>query len=297
MRTPLMHTCNSPGSNRKRPTRVGLVAVLALIVAVNSGAEESSSGQSLLEAAGLKRRHTLSLGATVLDADASIQATSNGLVPVAISLDELGITDAYNSYYLEYRYRLNSRWSTFIGGYRFSGSGQRILARDFNYAGVEFTAGAEIDGDLTADAYMVNVLYSVYESDAVEIQLGGGLHAFDLNAEIESEVFVGEANTTVSEAAETLLAPIPNFRGSASWALNERFSFTAVGGWLSANIDDFEGAFTYAHLRGHYRVNDKVALSLGYLYNEVDVTEKRERGDLVYDVIFKGPSLTLTFGF
>ncbi|MEM6604827.1 MAG: hypothetical protein AAF671_03650 [Pseudomonadota bacterium] len=270
---------------------------LALIAASATHGQEQDQNRSLLKTAGFEARHTFSVGAMPLEADASILAATEALPPAEITLEDLGVDDSYDSFFLEYRYRLGSRWSTFVGAYRFSSSGGREISRDLNYDGVEFSAGADVRAELTADAYMVDLLYSVYKTDTFEVQLGGGLHAFDLNAEIRSEVFVGDANATVSQAGETLLAPIPNFRGSASWALSERFGFTLVGGWLSANIDEFEGDFTYAHLRGHYRVSDNFGVSLGYLYNEVDVTENRERGDLVYDIIFKGPSITLTFGF
>ena len=260
-------------------------------------AQNVDTGTSLLREAGLQQKHTLALGGTFLDADATVLAASDRFDPIAIDLDDIGVEDSYDSFFLEYRYRLTSRWSTFLGAYRFSGSGGRVLARDFNFAGVEFSTGAEVDAELTADVFMVDVLYSVYESDTLEVQLGGGLHAFDLDASIEGSLFIGDASVETSSAAESLLAPIPNFRGAASWALTPELGVTLVGGWLSANIDNYRGDFSYLHLRGHYSLSERLGVSLGYLSNEVDVTEARARGDLVYDVVFDGPSVTFTYAF
>lgn len=292
--------CSTPPAHPGTRKLAPLASLLLLIMAPAFSpvfAQNPDSGPSLLTTAGLQQRHTLALGGTFLDADATVLAASERFDPIAIDLDDIGVEDSYDSFFLEYRYRFNPRWSTFLGAYRFSGSGGRVLARDFNFAGVEFSTGAEVDAQLTADAFMVDVLYSVYQSDTLEVQLGGGLHAFDLDASIESSLFVGDASIETSSAAESLLAPIPNFRGAASWALTPEIGVTLVGGWLSANIDNYRGDFSYLHLRGHYRLSERLGVSLGYLYNEVDVTEERARGDLVYDVVFDGPSVTFTYAF
>lgn len=267
----------------------GCVALSASSLAQNSAPSEDTRL--------FHEKHVFSAGFTRQSTDATIGAAADGLAPIEITLDDLGIDDQDSSYYFEYRYRLKPRWSLFAGAYSFSGKGGRTSSRDFTYDGVEFTAGSELVADFSVDAYIFDVLYSVYRSDTLEIMLGGGVHTLDLGVDIGGQVFVGDQSTDFRQAGTTLLAPVPNFRGSATWAFSENFGMSFVGGWLSANVDDYEGSFSYAHLRAHYRMKRGFGAALGYQITDVDVTEKRTRGDLLYNIQLDGPTLTLTYSF
>lgn len=271
-----------------------LSTVALVLCPIISQAQPQSSANSV---GPFSKKHLLSLGITRQSTSTSVSASTENLEPVTIDLGNFGIDKRDYSYFLDYRYRLKPKWSIFAGTFQFSGSGENIAEREFNYDGVEFTAGAQLRSELKVDVYILDLLYTVHRSENVEVMLGGGLHAFDLGVDFSGSVRIDDVSSEIRQAGDTLLAPVPNIRGAATWTLNENFGFSLVTGWLSANVDDYSGDFIYGHLRANYQINETFGASLGYQITNIDITEDRARGELLYDAELEGPSLTLTYSF
>ncbi|MDA8961787.1 hypothetical protein N9H37_00310, partial [Congregibacter sp.] len=217
--------------------------------------------------------------------------------PVDINLSNLGINDRDYSYFVDYRYRLKPKWSIFAGTFQYSSSGDRTNERDFNYDGVEFTTVSELRSELNIDVYIVDLLYTVHRSDTVEVMLGGGVHALDLGVSFAGSVGVNDQSSEIRRANGAVLAPVPNLRGAATWALNENFGFSLVAGWLSADVDTYSGDFVYGHLRANYQFSERFGASLGYQITDIDISEERSRGEVSFNAELDGPSFTLTYSF
>lgn len=287
---------------RKSPLDKCRAVSLFLVVAVLAAGSSAQAADDAATNGGMRHpaftnKHTFTAGVAVQETEMSLAATLDGFAPVAIDLEDLGVDDQDTSYYFEYRYRVRPRWVLTAGAYRFLGDGGQILERDFNFDGVDYTAGVDIEAELEVDAYFVKLLYSVYQSENVEVLMGGGVHALDLRAEISEQVSVNDANTQFRQSGASLLAPVPNLHGSIAWAVSERFGVSLVGGWLSANVDDYDGSFAYAHLRGLYQLTNKLGVSLGYQVTDFDITQSRAVSELSFDGTLVGPTLTLQYGF
>lgn len=242
-------------------------------------------------------RRVLSVGLTHQQIDGSIQATRLGDDPLQIDLDDLRIDDRDNSYYLEYRHRLGSEWAIFAGAYSYSDSGAGEIKRDLIYNGVEFTAGAQLRSSMDVDAYIIDLMYRIYENDRVEVMLGAGLHALNLEADIGGRVQIDAAESEIRQSGSSLLAPVPNLRGSLDWVISKKLSVNLIVGWLSANVDRYDGAFAYAHLKASYRVSDTVGITLGYQVTDIDISEKRRFTDVRFDQHLAGPTFALSYSF
>lgn len=279
-------------------TLAGSALVIAIGCATSIAcADEDSDSTDPMGRAMFDSRHVISGGVAIQSTQATISATSELFDPVSLSLDDLGVEERDESYYLEYRYRFKPKWSVLAGAYSFSGSGGQTAERDFNYDGVEFTAGTEVQANLDVDAYILDVLYRVYANDDMEIHLGGGIHSLDLGVEIGGQVRINETTGEFRQSGTTLLAPVPNLRGAVSWALTDRFGLNFVGGWLSAKVDDYDGRFLYGHVRGIYRMTDSLGVSLGYQFTDIDITQTRAQSEVSFDVTLDGPTLTLQYSF
>jgi opacity protein-like surface antigen len=243
-------------------------------------------------------KHTIVVGGTWQDADTELRATRGNLPEVTLDLDDLGIDDSDNSWMLEYRYRINDKWAVSAGAFQWSATGSIAAERDFNFGGVEFTAGAEVSSRLEVDTYIIDVMYSLSRGENYELLVGGGLHAFDLTAEIKGEAFVGDdINVEGSSASDDLLAPLPNIRGQFFYSFSDRWAAMATLGWLSANVDDWDGDFLYTHARVGYRITDHLTFGVGYQYTEVDLKEEKSRGENEYKIQFTGPTAQLVYRF
>jgi hypothetical protein len=108
---------------------------------------------------------------------------------------------------------------------------------------------------------------------------------------------VGDQQADFIQSGRTLLAPVPNLRIAGSWFASKRLALTATAGWLSANVEDYDGSFVYAHVRGVYAFSDRIGVSLGYQHTNIDITQTRERSELNYDLRLDGPTLTLNYAF
>lgn len=273
------------------------IGALAFTVAMLSTSpsvaqDEQAGGGSLFDS-----KHVLSFGGTRQSMDASISATVADFDPVGIKLEDLGIDNKDTSYYAEYRYRFKPRWSLLAGAYTFAGTGGRISERDFNYDGVEYTAGSELTAELDADAYLLDIMYTAWSGNNYEIMVGGGIHALDLGATIGGSVRINEFESEFRQSGTSLLAPVPNLRFAGEWEVAERLTLSFISGWLSANVDDYSGDFLYNHIRATYSVTEKLGVSLGYQRTDADVTESRENGETNFDIRLDGPTVTLVYAF
>ena len=295
-----MKTATAPWKPVCRQRTAGSVlafsALLLLVSIPPAEAQQTEDRDGVFERS-IHRKHQITVGAARQTADVVIFAESQNGAGGGISLNDLAVDDTDSTFYFDYRYRLNERWAIAGGAYTFSATGGRSLERDLSYNGVEFPAGAETRTSLEADAYILDLLYNAYDSQRFSVWVGGGVHALSLSASIRGEVSLDDNAAGFEVADDSLLAPVPNLRGVAFWKLSNRIALAAKAGWLSANIDNYSGDFTYAHLRAIYSINTSLAVSLGYQHTEIDIVEERKRGDIGYDVALKGPTITLGFSF
>ncbi len=243
----------------------------------------------------LDAKHTFVLGGFSQSMDGEFYANPDNFDKAVIGFGNLDVDDTENTIMLEYRYRPNKKWLLSIGVFQFEADGRVVTDRELEYDGVVFEAGAHLETHLEVDTYMFEAMYSVYKTDRAEIMLGGGLHMFDFSTAIETRVFVGEQERTGSEGSNDILAPLPNFRAHGFYAITQKWALSGSLGWLSANYEDYEGAFTYVHARITYRVSERFGAGIGYQYVDVDLTEEKERGEAGFDIQFYGPTVYLSY--
>ncbi len=242
--------------------------------------------------------HIIGAGMAYQAADAELRATAEGLPPVKVDLNNLGVDDKGWSGAFEYRWRFAPRWELTALAYRFDESGDQTVQRDFNFDGQDFTAGLAVDTSMKIDTYIVDVLYSVYRRENLDIMLGGGLHAFDLEASIRAKAFIDDETRRGEAASSDLLAPLPNLRFQAFYKITESWRASLVAGWLSANYDDYDGGFAYLHPRIGYLFGDHWAVSLGYQWVDIDLTyERSSNRETEFDAEFRGPTVFLNYRF
>jgi hypothetical protein len=245
----------------------------------------------------LDRRHTLIAGILYQEVVAEVRKTVDPLPRQTLNVGHLGVDETDTSWYLEYRYRFSEKWGLVASAQNFSSQGSIGPHRKFNFNGVEFPATAGVHTKIGVDTYVVDVLYSVYRSNRAELSLGGGIHAFDFEVDITGTALAGRNKGEKSFAASDLLAPLPNLRAQVFYAFSPRWAVLGAFGWLSADIDEWNGDFTYLSARAHYLFSDRFGVSLGYQFTDVDVSRKQQRQSSEYDIEFKGPTLQLSLGF
>ena len=245
-----------------------------------------------------KKKHAVFVGIFEQSSSGTILAQRGSLEPAYVEFEEVGIATDHTSWMVEYRYRLSDRCKLSAAAYQFENGGSAVVAEDFNFDGIEYKVDAVVEGLFTLDTYVVDAMYSVYQTDNTDVSLGLGLHAFDAEASIQAQVAVaGEGSGSTEQARASLLAPLPNFRASVFHAFDDTWSVMATVGWLSADIDDYSGSFEYVFLRGQYRVSEAVGLSLGYQVVAADITKTLDSGRNEFDITYKGITAAISYAF
>ena len=283
-------------ASMKSLTRVLSLALLPGLAIAGEVAENADA----IQAGGyyVDAKHVLGIGLAYQRADSKLRASVADLAEVKVDLDDLGVDDHELSGAIEYRWRFAPRWMLVGLAYRFDESGDQTVKRDFNFDGREFTAGLSVDTGVKVDTYILDLVYSVYRSERLDILLGGGIHALDLEASIQARASIDDQSRSGEKAGSELLAPLPNLRAQAYYRLPGNWAFGIAGGWLSANYGDYEGSFLYIHPRLGYAFANRWAITLGYQYSDIDITRSRSNGrGLEFNTAFQGPTLFLNYRF
>jgi opacity protein-like surface antigen len=258
----------------------------------------SSAAAAAAEGPYPRSTHEFTIGATRQAAESRTLASVPQLPPAEIDLKDLNVDGDHDSWFAEYSWRVRERWLLNAFAYQYKDSGRVVATKDFNYDGVEFTAGALVDSTLEIDTYAVDVLYAVHQSPRAELLVGGGLHTLKLGAAFEGLLTAGNETVTFATASDDLLAPVPNLRARGSYAFNKRFGADLTMGWLSASVDDYDGSFAYIHARLRCRLGDGSSVSVGYQATTVDISRKPGDGrEQKFDAELYGPSLQFNWDF
>jgi hypothetical protein len=242
-------------------------------------------------------KHTITVGVYDQDVHAGIFSRKTDGPSITVDTDKLGIGDAKTDWMLEYRYRTEKKWVFSASIYNYSSSSSGSVSREFEYDDVVFEAGVQIKSDVEIETYVIDALYKVYETDRAVLLVGGGLHLFDISTAVQARLSVDAADQITARASDDLLAPLPNLRLIGFYALSPKWAIHTTMGWLSFNYDDYDGAFSYIHLRGTYQIGKKFSVGLGYQYTDMDFTRTDDRGKAGIDAQFIGPSAFLAYSF
>ena len=139
-----------------------------------------------------------------------------------------------NTWLAGYRYRYNERWQYSLTYYRYRYSADTTADRNFNFDNVDIQVGAALNSSLTIDTYAFDAMYTLHRTDRSELTVGGGFHILDNDVVINSQRTVNyNDREEVERGRASLIAPLPNVRGTYVHAFTPKLSMTATAGWLS----------------------------------------------------------------
>lgn len=216
-----------------------------------------------------------------------------GEIPVI----DIGAGDAdttLNSFWGNVLWRVGDRWSLGLNFFEAETKGTRVSDQDFTFGDLTIPAGTGVTSNFTTDFYVLNGYYDVYQGPGRAVGIGLGLYALDLETSLALQVG-GEPNGE-RESAD-VLAPLPTLSAYYKHAFTDQLGLMVDGGWLSVNIDDYDGRILAAKLSIEYWLSKNWGLGLGYKFVDVDVTVDRPIFDQRYEVDYNSFFLFATFGF
>ena len=79
--------------------------------------------------------------------------------------------------------------------------------------------------------------------------------------------------------------------------INPKWEVNASVGWLSLEIDEIDGDYTYLDLGTEYRFTEKFGIGASYQFANIEVTSTSGSSVDKIDLEFTGPSLYISYGF
>ena len=269
----------------------GLLCAVAALAALPTAAEPVINPV-------LDDAFTFRMGAIRNEVEGRATVSRKPLPVTPIGLDVLGLDEDDVSPWASVRWRFGERWALNFHYDRYENNASAEIEDSFNFDGAVFPAGARVESDLTADAYVMDVSYSVFRGRAYEAGIGLGLHAFDLDASLEGTLEIGDNVETLESADRSLIAPVPNLRAYGTYAFSRNLSVTGSAGWLSASYEDWDGRFLYLRGTVEYRPWERWGLGLGYQFTDIDIEHERGGGDFEkYDIDLRGFQAYIGFSF
>jgi hypothetical protein len=242
--------------------------------------------------------HRFRLGAYEQDIDVTGGVTAPGFPEVEVDFDKvLGLEDSSTTLLLDYQWRFKEKWALQAFYSQMEAEGKKLATKDFNYDGIDYTAGIRLDTEFNLDTYLVAVNYSWLRDDKKEVGLGLGLHAFDIDTTIAAGIGIDGEVLEGTRSNTQLTAPLPNIRAYGTYMITPKWEVSATGGWLSFSYDDYDGGYLFLTAFTEYRFTEHFGVGLSYQAAEIDVTHEDNKGKQQFDIELYGPSIYLTYGF
>jgi hypothetical protein len=204
----------------------------------------------------------------------------NGLLGTELSAEnDLGMRDKDDQARIELTLRLRDRNRIRFDYFKLTRKGDEVLTRTLNFGDETFLVSDRVTSLLDWRTLNFTYLYSVFHNPRFELGAGFGIHILD-----------GEARAQVParqvREEDSAVAPFPSLALDATWRFARRFSLSARGNYLSADVDESTGLVSDWHADVQYRLRRNLALGLGYtsLRTHVDIADGDFPGRLRFDV-------------
>jgi hypothetical protein len=244
---------------------------------------------------------TISLGALLNNADASLGATLDDNESVDLNLDDLGVGRNELVYWSQLSWKFSQRWRWDLTYSAFDGSGIIEANTSGNFGDISYDAGASLTSDLDVDLFITDINYDFISGARGRLGAGIGFHVtninFDLLANLEVMTDEGAFEQVVRTETTEVLAPLPNLSLSGGYRLGEKVYWSAEVGYLSLNINKYDGEIFSVRTQLEWRPWKRLGIGAAYQYVDLDLTVDEGRIEERYKLELDGPALFLTYGF
>ncbi|MCE9594493.1 MAG: hypothetical protein K8S98_09885 [Planctomycetes bacterium] len=225
-----------------------------------------------------------------IDGDIGVQQGSS--VSAQASVDSLGLEKDDSVIGVRVDLELGGHWTLSAQDSKHDGDGTADAT--LSQGGITINTGDPVSSKLDLGLYSAAVTWDLLPTDAVELGLGLGVTAFDLDAKITEKL--GGQSVSTNE-----LLPVPFLAGRVGFELGP-VDVSGLLGWVSINYSGDEASFLDFDGMARMRIfgdGDRLAgwIALGYRYLDAEVAYEDGSDSVDADIQFSGPWLGLVLSF
>jgi len=249
----------------RRATLAVLLADSILIGGV-ALAEEKSAGDH--PSGGSK--FFIAVGGYVTQLSGNVSASGSGAIGTTIDLGEvLGLDDGRNLARIDGYWRFKPRHRLDFTYYYLNRKGERSISRDFDYDGVHYEAGVQIDSEIQQQYLKLAYRFAFLNDDRIEVGLSAGLATFlyDVNLEGSGSIIVNGVPDPIpsfQRSTQTLVAPVPNIGLYGEFRIVPRLVLRQSFDYFGLSSGDWKARYAELRIDLDWRFTDHFGFGVGY---------------------------------
>jgi hypothetical protein len=182
--------------------------------------------------------------------------------------DDLGFDSSVSVPRLNLAFILGKRHELALGWFKTDRDSSTTLQREIDWGDETFPIDIGVGAFYNTEFVDFAYTYYFYTSETTALGITGGLVLANLSAGL-AVAAVGQ-DITLEEDIGTDV-PVPQLGFSVNHYLGRRFVLNGVLGYISFNLDDWEGSVATAFLGLEHRTWKNFGFGLGYNYSAYDV--------------------------
>jgi hypothetical protein len=203
---------------------------------------------------------------------------------------DLGLKGRLNQGRMELIFRLRERHRLRVDYFGSDRDGDRPLDRDVFFGGHTFVTNDLVQSDLQYSMLGFTYTYSVIRTERFELGAGVGVHLLQADARA--------TDVTLETHAETSgVGAFPTPALDATWAISQRFAWTARAQYLGATVHGIHGSLGDYHTDVQYRWRPNFEVGLGYEDIRAQLSVNRNGSPSGFALTIKGPEAFLRVSF
>ena len=203
---------------------------------------------------------------------------------------DLGLKGHLNQGRMELIFRLRERHRLRVDYFGSDRDGDRAIGQDILFGGHTFMSGDLVQSDLQYSMLGFTYTYSVIRTERFELGAGLGVHLLQADAR-------GTDVTLQQNAESSGVGAFPTPALDATWAISQRFAFTARAQYLHATVHGTSGSLGDYHTDLQYRWRTNFEIGLGYEEIRAQLETEHKNTPAGFALSVKGPELFLRASF
>ena len=223
-----------------------------------------------------KDKTNINFGAFITDHDSEgrVSSSKTGLGTKISFEDDLGLDETNSVMRLDTSFRISAQHSVQFSYFDLSRDGDNVTKRPLLINETFYPPGSRLDVDFKYRIYKFAYTYSVWQTSGYDLGITTGLHIFEIDLEIESDVAEKEGDDGTS--------PFPMFGLRGTWELNPQLFFRTNIEYFKISEGDIDGRLIDYLVSVEYRFKKYWGIGIGFNHLDLDVENSDARDELIY---------------
>ncbi len=249
------------------------LTIAACIIATNSRGDQASHWFE-------EDRLKVSIGAFVTDSESTFRINPDepGSGTKVRMEDDLGLDSSTEVTRLDGVYRFGPRHRLTFSYYDLSRDANEIISTTIIIDDTVFPVNSALKTRFDYQVLKLSYIYSVWQTEKVDLGLSGGLYTFDLDLKVESDLGASES--------EDGTAPFPVFGLHLDYRFEKDVYLIGSYEYFKIDENDFEGDLTDFRLGVELRHFENIGF--GLTYNDVSLNTESTDNDDTFDYEYDG---------